>query len=255
LVRPGTLAFTGSIGATGRHSHHAVQILVADSPITVLDDAGDRHTGTQVIVPADSPHAIETGTAEAILIFFDPDTNVGVAAGRRARARGWASGPNLGQIAETGTSLTAAVDALTLALVSGDDNARLSSRHPQVLATLELLPGLVANGRVSTRDVAARVGISASRLTHLFSAQVGLPLRRHILWLRLTIAITEVAAGRDLTAAAHAAGFADSAHLTRTCRATFGLPPSALNRNMAWDIEYPAPCHSVTLRSNDIREL
>jgi AraC family transcriptional regulator len=34
--------------------------------------------------------------------------------------------------------------------------------------------------------------------------------------------------GQTLSAAAHAAGFADSAHLSRTARTMFGLPPSLL---------------------------
>jgi AraC-like DNA-binding protein len=58
-----------------------------------------------------------------------------------------------------------------------------------------------------------------------------------VLWLRLRIAITRVQAGDDLTVAAHAAGFADSAHLTRTCRDMFGLPPSLLSRHVSWDID------------------
>lgn len=34
--------------------------------------------------------------------------------------------------------------------------------------------------------------------------------------------------GETLADAAHAAGFADSAHLSRTARTMFGLPPSAM---------------------------
>jgi AraC-like DNA-binding protein len=34
--------------------------------------------------------------------------------------------------------------------------------------------------------------------------------------------------GESLAGAAHAAGFADAAHLTRTCRTMFGLAPSAM---------------------------
>jgi AraC family transcriptional regulator len=34
--------------------------------------------------------------------------------------------------------------------------------------------------------------------------------------------------GETLSTAAHAAGFADSAHLSRTARTMFGLAPSAL---------------------------
>jgi AraC-like DNA-binding protein len=34
--------------------------------------------------------------------------------------------------------------------------------------------------------------------------------------------------GESLSTAAHVAGFADAAHLTRTSRRVFGFPPSAL---------------------------
>ena len=86
-------------------------------------------------------------------------------------------------------------------------------------------------------ELAARVGLSASRFTHLFTEQVGIPLRRYVLWSRLRVAITLVQGGDDLTGAAHGAGFADSAHLTRTTREMFGLPPSVLSRHVSWDLD------------------
>jgi hypothetical protein len=83
LIRPGTLAFTGSIGITGRHSHHAVQIMAADTQLTVLDGAGHRHNGTHTIIPADTAHQIAAGAAAGIVVFLDPDTASGRAAGVR----------------------------------------------------------------------------------------------------------------------------------------------------------------------------
>ena len=55
-----------------------------------------------------------------------------------------------------------------------------------------------------------------------------MPFRRYVLWMRLRLAAQEVSAGANLTRAAISAGFADSAHLSRVFRQTFGLPPSAL---------------------------
>ncbi|MBV9228376.1 MAG: AraC family transcriptional regulator [Chloroflexi bacterium] len=50
-------------------------------------------------------------------------------------------------------------------------------------------------------------------------------------WQRLLVALRTSASGASLTEAAHAAGFADSAHLTRVFRTTFGLPPSRIFKN------------------------
>lgn len=48
------------------------------------------------------------------------------------------------------------------------------------------------------------------------------------LWLRLQRAVELFAAGTPLTEAAHAAGFADSAHLSRTFRRMFGIAAATL---------------------------
>jgi AraC-like DNA-binding protein len=55
-----------------------------------------------------------------------------------------------------------------------------------------------------------------------------MPLRTYVLWRRLLHVWTLLMAGETLSTAAHAAGFADSAHLSRTARTMFGLPPSVL---------------------------
>jgi AraC-like DNA-binding protein len=53
-------------------------------------------------------------------------------------------------------------------------------------------------------------------------------LRPYILWRRFLRVWELLMAGETLSSAAHGAGFADSAHLTRTSRRMFGIPPSAL---------------------------
>lgn len=77
-------------------------------------------------------------------------------------------------------------------------------------------------------ELAAAVGLSPGRLSHLWKAEVGIALRRYILWLRLRHVIGRITIGDSLTDAAHDAGFADSAHLSRTFSSMFGLPLSRL---------------------------
>jgi AraC-like DNA-binding protein len=76
--------------------------------------------------------------------------------------------------------------------------------------------------------VAGEACLSPSRFRHLFVEQTGLALRPYILWRRFLRVWDLLMAGESLSSAAHSAGFADAAHLTRTCRRMFGFPPSAL---------------------------
>lgn len=235
LLRPGVLAFTGSIGTTDAHAHHAVQIITATTAFTVLDEHGARHRGTKVVVPADAPHRVEVGAREGTVVFLEPESAPGRSAQLRAVHSGWTVTPVLTFTRRR--ALAAVVDELIAHLAPAVPAVDDMVRHRAVVDALRLLPDLVAAGPVSGTELAARVGISASRLTHLFTDQVGIPLRRYVLWSRLRIAITRVQAGDDLTGAAHGAGFADSAHLTRTTREMFGLPPSVLSRHVSWDLD------------------
>jgi AraC-like DNA-binding protein len=72
--------------------------------------------------------------------------------------------------------------------------------------------------------VAETVGLSPSRFQHVFTQEVGVPFRRYRGWCRMRAAIRAVLDGSNLTAAAHAAGFADQAHFARDFRRTFGAP-------------------------------
>jgi AraC-like DNA-binding protein len=73
--------------------------------------------------------------------------------------------------------------------------------------------------------------LSESRLLHLFKIEMGLPIRKYILWTRLKTVIKIVAEGGNLTEASHEAGFADSAHMTRTFIKNIGIAPSLSLKN------------------------
>jgi AraC-like DNA-binding protein len=73
-----------------------------------------------------------------------------------------------------------------------------------------------ARGLVSLEQAADKACLSSTRFAHLFKEQVGLPFSRYMLWRKLTRAMVAVASEGTIAAAAHAADFADAAHLTRT---------------------------------------
>ncbi|MFZ6871951.1 helix-turn-helix transcriptional regulator [Undibacterium sp. Di27W] len=99
----------------------------------------------------------------------------------------------------------------------------------RILSTLDTIAashGLDCNGE----SLARLVHLSESRFTHLFRQQTGMSLSRYLLWSRMVDAVAAVAQGNNMTAAAHASGFADLAHMSRTFRSMMGVAPSELHR-------------------------
>ncbi|MBN8939292.1 MAG: helix-turn-helix transcriptional regulator [Rhizobiales bacterium] len=88
--------------------------------------------------------------------------------------------------------------------------------------------------------LAAGIGLSPSRLQHLFKDETGLAFRRYKLWTRMGAAIRAMARGQALTEAALGAGFASSAHFSSAFRAMFGLTPSAFAKAGLTIVEAPA---------------
>ena len=97
--------------------------------------------------------------------------------------------------------------------------------EPRLLRALEALE---AEG-TSVAAAAARVRLSESRLTHLMTDTLGLAPRDFRTWFKLRRAVHATLLGdANLTHAAHAAGFADSAHFTRTCKKLMGVRPAQM---------------------------
>jgi AraC-like DNA-binding protein len=84
----------------------------------------------------------------------------------------------------------------------------------------------------SMTELGEWAGLSASRFLHLFKAETGVPLRRYRLWNRMGAAVAALRDGESLTQAAHAAGFASSAHFSSAFRDMFGMMPSQLLKSL-----------------------
>jgi AraC-like DNA-binding protein len=93
---------------------------------------------------------------------------------------------------------------------------------------LRVLASMPPRSAVPVEELARTVRLSPGRLMHAFEESVGIPLRPYLLWLKLQRAGAAIVAGAPLSAAAHAAGFADSAHMTRTFRRMLGGTPTAI---------------------------
>lgn len=240
FVWPGRMLYLGRGGDASAHAHHALQLVLAIEGSFELR-IGASHAWverTSVLIGSDVVHEYrQRGPQRIALVYVDPDG----AEGRRLRAI-TPSGGTLDVADEVARSLRRDVEATgrggwdrahaerwCTAVLSTLVGATVvpAPQHPAVRRALSFLATRV-DERTTLADLAAAAGVSPGRLVHVFGAQVGLPIRRYCLWLRVQRAAQLALAGTPLTEAAHAAGFADSAHMTRTFRRMFGLTPSSV---------------------------
>ncbi|MFP1680950.1 helix-turn-helix domain-containing protein [Alloalcanivorax sp. C16-1] len=99
-------------------------------------------------------------------------------------------------------------------------------RGPRIRALLEQQPEL------SLSQLAEQLGMSYFWASRLMREVFGMSLRDYKAWRKLQRVFELLHSRRSLTDIAHAAGFTDSAHLSRTYQRWFGQPPSySRNRN------------------------
>jgi AraC-like DNA-binding protein len=188
-----------------------------------------------VLTAPDTVHAIEAVDVEVLLVFLDPESTVG------ASLAAALEGPIRVLSATERSELVRSADPRSIMHADGAEWTRRaletlvgralrppSAVHPRVRKLLHLLRAARAEDDLSLEKLASWVGLSPGRLMHVFTTSIGIPLRPYLAWLKLQRAAAAIVSGAPLASAAHAAGFADAAHMSRTFRAMFGVAPSAL---------------------------
>lgn len=223
---------------TDIHSHHVLQLTLALSGRVDFDHGAERFGGEAIAIAPDAPHAFE-GTGLVAHVFVASDGKAGREIVRTlcskrqvapipadligdfpARFRSTFADPR-----HTDDDLRALGKSF-IARLAGEES-RAQALDPRVAKVIAWVASRLDQA-LSLRDVTALSGLSPGRTRHLFVEQTGLSFRTYVLWLRLVRAVELFAAGASLTEAAHGAGFADSAHLSRTFRRMFGIQAASL---------------------------
>jgi AraC-like DNA-binding protein len=228
----------GGGGSIEPHAHYAIQLCVGvPSGLRVqFGRQGAWQACAGALVPSRATHTVDFGEREwGAVIFVEPETPEGRAL--TARLSGALECLDAATIAPAMARLHAAwqrerepdaVAAACRAFVQElSATAPREPSDPRVIAAIELI-GRRLDEAPSLDEVAGAVHLSPGRFRHLFVEQTGMPMRTYVLWRRLLRVWSLLMEGETLSGAAHAAGFADSAHLSRTARTMFGLAPSAI---------------------------
>ena len=222
------------------HAHQAIQLVLGrNAPHLVR--AGESTPWIQysaAVIASRQPHGIDVTKADyGIVVFVEPETRAGRAIAERYIRGG---------VAEVGSAaLEAAARQLFDTWLAEKNDHAISAAARSLVGVLSegVEPTVVTDERIlravsyiganlanplTLDEIASHVYLSPSRFRHLFAEQTGMGLRPYILWRRFLHIWNLVMRGVSLSTAAHSAGFADAAHLTRTSKRMFGFAPSAM---------------------------
>nr|WP_218583226.1 helix-turn-helix domain-containing protein [Pseudomonas atagonensis] len=191
----------GVSGRTAPHCHYAHQIILApERPATVLLE-GEVVSASRLLIVSNVRHAIVEAPDPLFTVYAEPlmfaaDT-----------------------LRDALFNAELTLPELHRAICQCPRRSLSDSRIERALAAVDAS----LSDKVAARAVADTANLSLSQLQRLLVSQVGLPVRRLVLWRRLRRAMAAILAGDPVTLAAHSAGFADSAHFSRSLKKLFGV--------------------------------
>jgi AraC-like DNA-binding protein len=238
---PPLLATRGPGTESGLHAHHAMHLALAlRGTLRVrAAPAAPWINSAGLLTAPDVKHAIDARGQDVLLVFFDPESDVGTrllpALNGNNRSLSADERDQLVSDAEPAAIVRSGGAAYTRRVVAalGASAPTPPRVHPKVRRLLQNLRSGSADGDLSLEALAESVGLSPGRLMHVFTESIGIPLRPYLAWLKLQRAAAAIVSGEPLSQAAAAAGFVDAGHMTRTFRRMFGVAPSELRPKRA----------------------
>ena len=239
----GSLWVGRDAGRVESHAHHAIQVALAmDSTLRLATPGGEWREHRGAVVPPHLPHRFDGCGQRTAMLFVEPETAPGRALLERygtSAIADLAADTAAALVAPIRTAYLAAATRETLVGLGQDAVAALAGQAPAGGDVDPRIRRAIAWVRsrldvtITLNEAAAVAHLSPSRFRHLFVAQTGVSFRAYVLWARVETAVGAAMNGQSWTAAALDAGFADSAHLSRTCRRMFGFAPAALVKEPA----------------------
>ncbi len=208
----------GTTGDANNHAHYAHQVLRGTESMVSVDFESDTVHAAAVLIPSLATHRIYGDDKPVFSVFAEPLVIMPTALYESVIAAAL----------ETDAIFKSVNGAIELAATRESEVIRVDARVRSALRDIDAQ----ISEKISADAVAKRAAISLSQLERLFRQQVGISVRRLVLWRRVLLAINVLSQGGTLTDAAYLAGFADSAHFSRTIKAMFGVNASASIKNL-----------------------
>ena len=222
----GVVWVEGQVANNREHKHHALQITWSTPDTQAMLALEDTSiSGACLVIEGGVPHTLTLD--HGLIALLDSASPLA----ERVRSRHLDKSERTVLEGFDWSGDFADAEAMLDALVGDEPAPALDARVREVLDWLDTLEDEQRWAQVSL-DGALRIAhLSRGRFLHLFSQEVRSPWRTYLIWRRALVAMALVSEGKSLTDAAHASGYADSAHLSRQFSSLFGVTPGDFAKN------------------------
>ncbi|MGL1893243.1 MAG: AraC family transcriptional regulator [Spirochaetaceae bacterium] len=218
----------GVLGPVKSHSHNAIQFFICNKPVKFKVN-NQTIISSFLIVNSNVEHSVEFSANKLVTFLIDNESSISGHISQKilegSAFKSLEKEAHLPAVKDINSAKTFISGILQV--ISIPKSCICSTKDSRIITALKIIDKSLEK-KISISVLSKEVGLSEGRLIHLFKEEVGLPLRKYLLWLRLKDAIKLICTGKDLTYAAYETGFSDSAHLSRTFKSNFGLNSSKI---------------------------
>lgn len=240
IITNGIALFIGRVSDNISHQHHAIQLTFDIEERFAVKLGNISISSRAILINSDVKHKIFSNRGKQVLMLIEPESDYGTAIRNKISAdKNGALNLDdrldsrlLSSLEELFFSEEVFIDKVMATVM---DLLGIHASNAYVIdQRIRAISDIINHNRIkdfSISVLADGVGLSESRLQHLFKEQIGIPIKRYILWKKMMAAVSLITGNNDFTTAAYEAGFSDSAHISRTFKKNFGLTLSDIFKN------------------------
>lgn len=226
------IAFIGNHVNATEHSHCVLQVFLSlDGPLLITVEK-EQVKGKSIIVNANAMHKFSCGNNVRLSILIEPSSSFAKELVSKIDGNYIVYDSGIEHLQQKAAALIDTDDKqLYISFIQDFAEFLGIKRSSEVFdERINKLMELLQNCDCYDHAIdkfAKSVCLSPSRLSHLFREQIGVPLKRYIMFHQLKKAFTSLLIGTNITDAAMFAGFDSPSHFAATVKKWMGMPVSA----------------------------
>ncbi len=219
------------------HKHHLIAVVLSFAEsFEIVHENNQSNTYEVALIPKDTLYKLSTSNTDyTVFIHLDPYSEIGITLAQNERGiqglnrsdflvtlnevKDWFEGSD-----NTSQRIYYLLHSIATTVTNGEfTRKKIDERVLQCIR-------LIRNSEVSTvqlQQMADKVFLSSSRLSHLFKEETGLTFSQFVLHCKLVKSLQAMHSQQNLIEASLVGGFSDQPHFTKTFKKSFGITPSS----------------------------